>query len=111
VLALDAQAAEASWHGAGRVGALRLQAGKDTSAAFARKVANRLIMRNSCEHIPYRITSPTTRRAYRLRCITIHRPGMRYGCQSCGWTVITWGGPGDNGSTIRVRVWFPGQVN
>ncbi len=88
-----------------------MQAGKDTSNAFALKVTRKLIMRNSCERIPYRITSPTTHRAYWLKCLTIVRPGARGGCQSCGWTVPIWAGRGDNGSTIRVRMWFPGQVN
>ena len=111
VLAVNAQAADASWHEAGHVGGLRVQAGKDTSAAFARKVTNRLILHNSCEGFAQRITSPTTHRAYWLHCLTIQRPGMRRSCWCGGWTVPVWGGRGDSGSTIRVRMWFPGQVN
>ncbi len=105
----EAGAAEASYQSAGTVHGLRVDAGKDTSAAYARKVA-RVMLRNSCEGNLHRIASPTTGRAYRLRCLTIQRFGYTSNARD-GWTVPVWGGRGDNGSVIRVRTWVPGQAN
>ncbi len=110
VLAVEANAAEASYRPAGKVHGLKVQAGKDTSASFARVVA-RTILRNSCEGTPHRLRSPRNGRYYRLRCLTIVRRGFAASNYRQGWTVPVWGGRGDNGSHIRVRVWLPGQSN
>jgi hypothetical protein len=109
VPAAQADAAEASYRPVGIVHGLKVQAGEDTSAAYARKVAS-VMLRNSCEGSFHRITSPTNCRTYRLRCLTIQRFGYTSNYRD-GWTVPVWGGRGDNGSVIRVRVWAPGQAN
>ena len=109
VLAVEAGAAEASYRPVGKVNGLKVQAGNDTSAAYARKVA-RVMLRNSCDGRFHRIASPTNGRAYRLRCLTIQRFAYTSNYRD-GWTVPVWGGRGDNGSVIRVRVWAPGQSN
>ena len=109
VLAAQADAAEASYRPVGTVHGLKVQAGEDTSAAYARNVAS-VMLRNSCEGSFQRITSPTNGWTYRLRCLTIQRFGYTSNYRD-GWTVPVWGGRGDNGSVIRVRLWAPGQAN
>ena len=106
---VEAGAAEASYRPVGKVNGLKVQAGNDTSAAYARKVAW-VMLRNSCDGRFHRITSPTNGRAYRLRCLTIQRFAYTSHYRD-GWTVPVWAGRGDNGSVIRVRVWLPGQAN
>ena len=108
LLAVEAGAAEASYRPVGTVYGLKVQAGEGTSGAYARKVA-RVMLRNPCDGF-YWVTSPTNGRAYRLRCLTIQRFGYTSDPRD-GWTVPVWGGRGDNGSVIRVRVWAPGQAN
>ena len=110
VLAVEADAAEASYRSVGKVHGLQVQAGSDTSASFARVVA-RTMLRNSCEGTPHWLRSPRNGRYYRLSCLTIVRRGYAASNARQGWTIPVWGGRGDNGSHIRVRVWLPGQSN
>ncbi len=109
VLGAEANAAEASYRPVGNVFGLKVQAGKDTSAGFARKLA-RLALSNSCEGRTFRVKSPSTHRWYRVGCLGIERYAYTSNYRD-GWTVPVWGGRGDNGSRIRARVWVPGQSN
>ena len=101
VLAVEANAAEASYRPAGKVHGLKVQAGKDTSASFARVVA-RTILRNSCEGTPHRLRSPRNGRNYRLRCLTIVRRGYSASNVRQGWTIPVWGGRGERLTDNRV---------
>jgi hypothetical protein len=75
VLAAEADAAEASYRPVGKVYGLKVQAGKDTSTPYARKVA-RVILSNSCDGVStFRVRSPVNGKSYRLRCLTIVRRG------------------------------------
>ena len=110
VLAAEADAAEASFRPVGKVYGLKVQAGKDTSTGFARKLA-RLALSNSCDGVTtFQVKSPSTHRWYRVRCLGIERYAYTSNYRD-GWTVPVWGGRGDNGSRIRARVWMPGQSN
>jgi hypothetical protein len=108
VLGAEADAAEASYRPVGKVYGLKVQAGKDTSAAMARKMVNAGLSR-PCDG-SFTVRSPVTGRSYRIRCLYI----LRYGYTSNprdGWTVPVWGGLGDNGSRIRARAWLHGQAS
>jgi hypothetical protein len=71
-----------------------------------------VILSNSCDGVStFRVRSPVNGKSYRLRCLTIVRRGYAASNVRQGWTIPVWGGRGDNGSVIRVRVLIPGQAS
>jgi hypothetical protein len=98
--------AQASYHDCGRVERnVKVRAGQNTSCGFARRAAVRVILRQSCYPTPRGVRSPVNRKTYFIHCLGIARPARPRR------TLITYGGRGDHGSSIRVRVVIPGWVN
>jgi hypothetical protein len=108
-LVTKADAASASrWRDVGQIGSVRVQAGKDTSRAFARQVAYAGLGR-PCDGSWWQ-RSPVTSKRYHIRCLGIVRRGYTSYWRD-GWTIPVWGGQGGNGSVIRVRGWIHGQAS
>jgi hypothetical protein len=98
--------AQASYHGCGLVEHnVKVKAGQNTSCAFARRAAVRLILRQSCYPTLRGVRSPVNGEVYYIGCLGIARPSQPRR------TVVTYGGRGDHGSSIRVLVAIPGWVN